>query len=261
MSSLAGYGMVVTGASSGIGEATVRLAVKHGAKVTGVARRKERLEELQQQLGNLFDFLAVDLEKSSSVQQLMKLGNQDILICCAGRGLTKMPIETKPENIAEMMCANVDTVIHTLQAFVSRMSIAKHGHIIVVGSILGRIPYAPWRCAYSASKAALSVLVAGVRQELRKDNIHISLVNPGLVRTEFQKVANPTNLEMPSLIETAQDFPSMNAQTPDEVARVIIELIHHPKDEVYTRPEIAEWVTDYYRDLSAGNDTISNVLV
>lgn len=111
--------------------------------------------------------------------------------------------------------------------------------VVNVSSMLGRLPLAPIRSAYSASKHALNALTGSLRMELRDTfpGITVSSVHPGVVATEFGLGAlhgGTDSRQMPG------------AQSPEEVAEVIAELIEHPRADVYTRPGARQIVAGYY---------------
>lgn len=250
--------ILITGASSGIGEALARIAVEQGASVVGVARREDRLHALAEILGRQFTPVVCDLEDRRAVDTIRSLEHFDCVIANAGRGSTIMPLDLNLESLEAMMRANVYSALHTLQG---AMPNAQRGDtFLFVGSILGRIPYAPWRSAYNASKAALAALIVGWRQELYLRGVRVLLVNPGLTKTEFQSTANPESMTLPNLHVDSTQYPSMKPQTSDEVAHKIIEAIESDRDEVYTRQETARWVAKYYSELSDGRDTVRHLL-
>jgi short-subunit dehydrogenase len=117
--------------------------------------------------------------------------------------------------------------------------------LINVSSFLSRIPFATQRSAYNAAKAALNALTANLRMDLRAEypNIHVSLVMPGVVSTDFSANARygaPLSASIP------------NAQTAEEVAAVMVDLIDNPRPEVYTNPAVQiERVKNYYADVAA----------
>jgi short-subunit dehydrogenase len=253
-----GKRILITGASSGIGAALAMTAVGQDATVVGVARRDDRLLEVAERAGQLFTPIVCDLEQTSAVDRIRSLGHFDCVIANAGRGSTIMPLDLNHESLDAMMHANVYTAMHTLHGALPN---AQRGDIFVfVGSILGRIPYAPWRSAYNASKAALAALIVGWRQELYRRGIRVLLVNPGLTKTEFQSTANPESIKLPELHSDSRRFPSMVPQTPDEVAMQIMTAIESDHDEAYTRAETARWVAEYYSELASGRDSVRNLL-
>jgi NAD(P)-dependent dehydrogenase (short-subunit alcohol dehydrogenase family) len=113
------------------------------------------------------------------------------------------------------------------------------GHIINISSMLGRVPFAIVRSAYSASKHALNSLTADLRMELAASHpgIHVSAVHPGVVATDFGLHARHGGLDSRKLPMT---------QTPEEVAAVIAGVIDQPRADVYTRPGARELVAAYY---------------
>jgi short-subunit dehydrogenase len=113
------------------------------------------------------------------------------------------------------------------------------GHIINVSSLLGRIPYVAMRSAYNAAKHALNALTANLRMDLRADypEIHVSTVSPGAVGTDFGLNALGGGRDT-RLIP--------GAQSPEEVAEVIVSVIEQPRADVYTRPTARAMVASYY---------------
>lgn len=251
--------ILITGASSGIGHALSMLCASEGANVIGIARNESRLKQIKQKHESNFGYFLVDLESKNSVDTIRSLGRFDIVVCNAGRGLTKMPLETTEEDILSMIQVNLFSVMRTVDGALPKMLEHGHGQITIVGSILGRVPYAPWRAAYNASKAALLALASGWRQELVPKGIKVSVVNPGLTSTEFQHSANPENKPMPKGWEKLKSLPSSQAQTAKEVAEIIIEAILNPKDEAYTRTEVATWMAHYFAKLSEGRDILKDL--
>lgn len=251
--------ILITGASSGIGYALSMLCASEGANVIGLARNENNLKEIKKIYENNFDFILADLKSKHSVEAIKTLNKFDIVVCNAGRGLTKMPLETTEDDILDMIQLNLFSVMRTVEGALPKMLEHGHGQIIIVGSILGRVPYAPWRAAYNVSKAALLAIATGWRQELEPKGITVTVVNPGLTSTGFQSSANPDNKPMPSGWEKLKTLPSSQAQTAEEVAEIIVETIINPKDEVYTRTEIAAWMVHYFAQLSEGRDILKDL--
>jgi NAD(P)-dependent dehydrogenase (short-subunit alcohol dehydrogenase family) len=127
-----------------------------------------------------------------------------------------------------------------------------------VSSFLGRVPLATVRSAYSAAKAALNSLTANLRTDLRATHpdIHVSLVMPGMVTTEFARNALGTQSATgtaPTSGVPAGPPPNspMRIQTAEEVAAIIARLIEQPVPEIYTNPASPELVRRYYSDVAA----------
>lgn len=230
MASLAGKRIVVTGASSGIGAAT-SLACGHlKARVALVARRRERLNavaETIRQAGGEALVIPIDVTDPGAAQALVQTvvaawGGIDVLVNNAGRGLLASFEDTTPEELRQLMELNVISVMRLSQAVLPVMRRQGAGHVINVSSIAGRRA-TPWRSAYSATKFALGGLSESLRQELRDSGIHVSLVYPVVVPTEFQTV------------ELRKMSPRLSGpmQTPETVARAIVRCIQRPQVAVY----------------------------
>jgi NAD(P)-dependent dehydrogenase (short-subunit alcohol dehydrogenase family) len=176
-------GVLVTGASSGIGAATaVRLAAR-GFEVFGTSRAPGR----QGPPG--VRFVALDVRDDESVakgvaQVLAALPRLDALVCNAGIGIFGSVEETPLEAARELFETNFFGTLRVLRAVLPHMREARRGRIVIVGSLAGRAPI-PFQAHYSASKAALDALALALHNELHAFGIRVSLVEPGDIRTEF----------------------------------------------------------------------------
>jgi short-subunit dehydrogenase len=233
--------IVITGASSGIGEALAKVCAARGAKLVLAARREAELVAVAKPLNAMF--VVADVTKRADNERIrdhaMKLGGLDVWVANAGRGISKPVADLTDGDIDDMMLTNFKSVLYGVQAVLPHMKQQKRGHIIAVSSMLGRISLAPIRSAYSASKAAVNSLMASLRLELKPEfpEIHVSTVMPGVVATDFGKNAlhgGPDSRAMPM------------AQPVDEVAQVIADLIDKPRAEVYSRPEMQQLAARYY---------------
>lgn len=149
-------------------------------------------------------------------------------------------------NLDAMIAVNVKSALYGMQAIVPHFQERGRGHLVNVSSFLGRVPLVAYRSAYNAAKAALNALTANVRMDLRATHpgVHVSLVMPGLVTTEFAK--NALGVATPPAIA-----PGTPTQTPEEVAEAIAGLIARPAPELYTNPPQGELVKAYYEDVAA----------
>ena len=243
---------VVTGASGGIGAALARALGARGFGVVLAARRKAELEQVARESGD--DALAVptDATRRAEVealrdQALARFGRVDVWVNNAGRGITRPVLELTDEDLDEMMAVNVRSALYGMQAIVPHFVERGSGHLINVSSFLGRVPIATHRSAYNAAKAALNALTANLRVDLARTSpgVHVSLVMPGLVSTEFAR--NAVGTPIPSHPASA----AMGVQTADEVAAVMMDLIDHPKAEIFTNPASVDIARRYYEDIAA----------
>ena len=163
----------------------------------------------------------------------------DVWVNNAGRGITKPVSALTDADFDEMMLVNVKSALYGMQAVLPHFQGRGRGHIINLSSMLGRVPYVAVRSAYCAAKHALNALTANLRMELREHwpDIHVSTVSPGVVATEFGVHALGGGFD-------SRQMP--NAQSVEEVAQVIADLIEHPQADVYTRPGMRDWVVSYY---------------
>jgi NADP-dependent 3-hydroxy acid dehydrogenase YdfG len=242
--------VVITGASSGIGATLAEQLAARGARPVLAARRAAELAAVAARCG---DALAVptDVTRRADVEQLVaaaiaRHGHIDVFINNAGRGISRLVSELTDDDLDEMITVNVKSALYGMQAVLPHFKQRKRGHIINVSSVLGRVPIATVRSAYSAAKHALNALTANLRMELRPafPEIHVTLVSPGVVATDFGKRAlhgGPDSRQLPM------------AQSADEVAKVIADVIEAPRADVYSRPDYRQMVAGYYaaEDLGA----------
>lgn len=236
--------IVITGASSGIGEHLAETLVGRGARVVLAARREPELSAVAARLGDRALAVATDVTRRDEVERLRdraleRFGEIDVWVSNAGRGITRSVTQLTDADFDDMMATNVKSVLYGIQAVMPHFRDRRRGHLITVSSMLGRIAMAPTRSAYSAAKAAVNSLMASLRLELRAEfpEIHVSTVMPGVVATPFGANARhggPDSRTLP------------NAQPVGEVARAIADLIERPRAELYTRPEMAKLVERYY---------------
>jgi NADP-dependent 3-hydroxy acid dehydrogenase YdfG len=237
--------IVITGASAGIGEALARVVTARGARgVVLAARRQTELDQLAGTLGGNALAVVTDVSRRADNERLFaraleRFGQVDVWVANAGRGISRPVSELTDADLDDMMTTNVKSVLYGIQAVLPHFKERKRGHVIAVSSMLGRIPFAPIRSAYSAAKAAVNSLMTSLRLEVRPafPDIQLSTVMPGVVATGFGTNALHGGMDSRAL---------PNAQPVDEVANVIADLIEHPRAEVYTRPEMRDMVSRYF---------------
>jgi NAD(P)-dependent dehydrogenase (short-subunit alcohol dehydrogenase family) len=182
--------VIVTGASSGIGAATVRMAAARGATVILAARRADRITALAAELpGSLA--VPTDMRDAAQVRRLVetaleRFGRVDVLVNNAGQGL-HVPLEqVRPDDFRSITELNVFAPLLAMQAVIPSMRERGGGAIVNVSSMTSRMAL-PGLGAYAATKAALNMLSQVARRELAADGIVVSTVYPAVTATEFHQ--------------------------------------------------------------------------
>ncbi|PKQ69746.1 SDR family oxidoreductase [Raineya orbicola] len=186
---------LVTGATSGIGEATARLFAQKGLRVIICGRRKERLKELEAELSKITEVytLSFDVSQQKEVaESLNSLPNEwksiDILVNNAGNAHGLEPIQAgRLSDWEAMIDINLKGLLYVTQCILPQMVERETGHIVNIGSIAGKEAY-PNGNVYCASKAAVDSLTKGMRIDLNPYGIRVTQIAPGLVETEFSLV-------------------------------------------------------------------------
>lgn len=185
-----GRAVIVTGASEGIGAATVRRLALEGARVALVARSTEKLERLAEELPGSFPYTA-DIRDADAVRKMIAAvkehyGRVDALINNAGRGMHATPVEAIPiDKFRELFELNVVGPLVAMQTAIPIMREQGGGVIINISSRLSRMAI-PGVGGYASTKYMLNGLTLTAREELAKDGIRVCLVLPGRTATRFQ---------------------------------------------------------------------------
>ncbi len=194
---LTGQVVLITGASSGIGEATARLLAQNGARVVITARRQKRLDTLAHELDRtgvnvlaVAGDITVDADRRRWVgAALAKFGRIDALINNAGYG-TRGPVEIVPvDAVRRNFETNVFSLLALTQLVLPQMRARGDGCIVNIGSVAGRIAR-PLSSIYDSTKHALEALTDGLRGELKPFGVRVTLIRPGYIVTEFVEAAN-----------------------------------------------------------------------
>ncbi|GHA72142.1 SDR family NAD(P)-dependent oxidoreductase [Pontibacter akesuensis] len=185
---------LITGATSGIGNATALELASKGYRIIATGRRQERLQELQQKLGAEQVYpLMFDVRERETVQQAIDSlpeawRNVEVLVNNAGNAHGLSPIQDGSlDDWDAMIDINVKGLLYVTKAVLPLLQKAKKAHIVNVGSIAGKEVY-PNGNVYCASKHAVDALSKAMRLDLVQQGIKVSEVNPGLVETEFSEV-------------------------------------------------------------------------
>jgi NADP-dependent 3-hydroxy acid dehydrogenase YdfG len=250
--------IVVTGASSGIGAALCKKMGAEGWCVVLAARRVSELEKIADLSGACTLVVQTDVTKKADMDNLKekslnKFSRINVWVNNAGRGIGKRVIDLTENDIDEIMNVNFKSVFFGIQTIIPYFMEKGSGHLINISSFLGRVPFATFRSVYNAAKSAVNTLTANLRVDLRRThpNIHVSLVMPGVVSSEFQKNALYGTPQMPQFSGSG-----MKPQTPGEIADILFELIKNPKPEIYTNPSSPDMARRYYEDVAAFEDNM-----
>jgi len=232
--------VVITGASSGLGEAAARRLAADGAKLVIGARRLDRLQALAAALG-LPDGAAVQTDVTD-VAQVRRLadravalhGRLDVLINNAGVMPQSRLDRYRIEEWDQMIDVNIKGVLYGIAAVLPHMEAQKSGHIINVSSVAGHKVRAGG-AVYSATKHAVRVISEGLRQEVKPFNIRTTIISPGAVDTEL-----PDSISEPDVAEATRAFYDAHAIPADSFARVVAFVMSQPAEvdinEVLYRP-------------------------
>ena len=233
--------VVITGASSGLGESTARHLSELGATVVLGARRVDRIDALARELtANGQPALAVqtDVTDRTQVQRLVdaaiaKFGRIDVMINNAGL-MPHSPLERlKVDDWDRMIDVNLKGVLYGIAAALPAMQAQKSGHIINVSSVAGH-KVRPGGAVYSATKHAVRALSEGLRQEVKPYNIRTTVISPGAVDTEL-----PNSITEPDVAANMRKIYEV-AVPADAFARAVAYAMSQPDDidinEILFRP-------------------------
>jgi NADP-dependent 3-hydroxy acid dehydrogenase YdfG len=217
---------LITGASSGIGEATARRAAEAGYRLVLAARRFDRLEALAEELGGPDRALAVRCDVTEWAEQeamaemaISRFGQIDVAFANAGFGAGRSFLASTPEHWRDMVLTNVYGAALTIRATMSALKESK-GHLLLTGSVAGRraLPGS----LYSCTKWAVTAMGEAARLELDGTGVRVTLIEPGMVDTPFF------------------DNPVTDALEPDDVARAVLYAVSQPPhvdvNEILIRP-------------------------
>ncbi|AQZ60457.1 Oxidoreductase [[Actinomadura] parvosata subsp. kistnae] len=236
--------VAITGASSGIGEATARLLAARGAAVVLGARRTDRLDRLAADLraaGGRAVTRATDVTRREDLERLVDLatseyGRLDVLVGNAGIARTGPVADLDVAGWTQMIDVNLVGVLHGIAAALPVFRRQGHGHLVTTVSTSG-LKIVPTQAVYAATKNAVRTLLEGLRQESTDGVLRTTAVSPGYVRTELADWID--NAEVREQVR--QDMERL-AIAPEAVARAIAFAIEQPEDveigEIVIRPTV-----------------------
>ncbi|MAN61421.1 MAG: oxidoreductase [Parvibaculum sp.] len=230
---------IVTGASSGIGEATCRSLVKNGYQVMMAARRTDRLEKVAAELGDAAAFHATDVANRDDLKALVaatneRFGQTDILINNAG----VMPLSffqaSRVDEWEQMIDVNLKGVLYGIDAVLPQMVERRDGHIINISSVAG-LNARPSSGVYAATKFGVRAISDGLRQEMTSQNVRVTVICPGGVKTELGD-----SIKDEAVREAAKTLFNFEFLEPENIADAILYSLNQPPSvcvgEIVIRP-------------------------
>ena len=244
MTGISGKVVVITGASSGIGEATARLLAERGAAVVLGARRTQRLDQLAQEIrdrGGRAITCATDVTRREDLERLVgravtEFARLDVLVSNAGIAKIGPVADLDVDDWSAMIDVNLRGVLHGIAAALPVFRRRGHGHLVTTVSTSG-LKIVPTQAVYAATKNAVRTLMEGLRQESTDGVLRTTAVSPGVVRTEL--AGSIDNAQVREQIRRNMDE---FAIAPEAVARAIAFAIEQPHDveigDITIRPTV-----------------------
>lgn len=224
--------IVITGASSGIGEELAMQVAEQGAIPVLIARTEEKLRELKQKIETTYrtscHYYILDVSNEVEVKRvftqiLQDIGQIDILVNNAGFGVFKTFVEASVQEVKDMFDVNVFGLVACTKAVLPYMIERNSGHIVNIASLAGKIA-TPKSSAYAATKHAVLGFTNSLRMELANTNITVTAINPGPIDTNFHTIAD----ESGTYVKSVERY----ILKPNYVAQQIVKAIEMKKREV-----------------------------
>ncbi len=223
----------VTGASSGIGQATAKALAAEGAELVLSARRAERLESLADELrqqGTNVHVEPVDVSNRSAMatlgERLAKLGGIDILINNAGTMPISPIINGRVDEWEQMIDVNIKGVLYAIHAVYSGMAERKHGHIVNVSSIAARTTY-PSAGVYAGTKHAVRAISETLRKEAIRFGVRVTDIQPGSVDTELPDSIGHDKIR--GIVKSNMYGDEANMLKPEDIANAVVYALEQPQ--------------------------------
>jgi len=221
---------IVTGGSKGIGLAVARAFLARGMQVTIAARKEAELQAVARALGpgDMLHVVTADVRDAGDAQRLVddtvrRFGGVDVLVNNAGVGRFANVADMSLEDWRQVIDTNLTGVFHCCRAAIPPMKTRGAGFIVNISSLAGKNPFTGG-AAYCASKTGLNAFSEALMQEVRYDNIRVSCVMPGSVSTGFGDRGSSGEADW--------------KLAPDDVARVVVDLIAHDPRSLPSRVEL-----------------------
>jgi NAD(P)-dependent dehydrogenase (short-subunit alcohol dehydrogenase family) len=229
---------IVTGGSKGIGLAIARAFLDRGMQVAISARKDGELQEAARRLGSADRVLAVraDVREAADAQRLVdetvrRFGGVDVLVNNAGIGRFANVADMSLDDWRQIIDTNLSGVFYCSRAAIPAMKARGAGFIVNISSLAGKNPFTTG-AAYCASKAGLNAFSEALMQEVRYDNIRVSCVLPGSVSTGFGNHGSSGEADPSTALAAGWKL------TPEDVARVVVDLIAHDPRSLPSRVEL-----------------------
>ncbi|MFC5827881.1 SDR family oxidoreductase [Nonomuraea insulae] len=244
MTTISGKVVAITGASSGIGEATARLLAERGAAVVLGARRTERLDEIARSIrdhGGRAVTRATDVTRREDLERLVGLavaefGRLDVLVGNAGISKIGPMADLDVDGWSAMIDVNLRGVLHGIAAALPVFRRQGRGHLVTTVSTAG-LKIVPTMAVYAGTKNAVRTLMEGLRQESTDGTLRTTMVSPGYVRTELADSIDDVRVR-----DEIRRNMDAHAIAPEAVARVIAFAVEQPDDveigDVTIRPTV-----------------------
>jgi NADP-dependent 3-hydroxy acid dehydrogenase YdfG len=245
MSNIQDKVVIITGASSGIGEATAKELASKGAQLVLAARREDRLKKLQEEIqknGGQAIYKVTDVASHEQMEELAEyalteFGKIDVMVNNAGVMPLSPVYQKKINEWDSMIDINIKGVLYGIAAVLPSMRERKEGHIINVSSIAGHLVFHA-SAVYSGTKFAVRAITEGLRKEEAPNNIRTTIISPGTISTEL--LESISDLELKSEIVEVSKI----GIEPASIARAIAFAIEQPSEvainEMIVRPTIQE---------------------
>ena len=225
--------VIITGASSGIGEATAKRLARDGLRVTLAARRQDELERVAREIqaaGGQALAVPTDVRDGAAIHHMVAAtltlwGRVDVLVNNAGLGYSRRVVNLDPVELRDQVSVNLIAVIECAQAVLPAMLWQNSGHIVNIASLAGLVGL-PASSVYAATKAAVIIFSDSLRREVKSRGIHVTAFCPGFVATNFsprlKKIAEgrPAATRLPGVMRV------------DYVADRIADVLRHPRRRV-----------------------------
>lgn len=233
--------VIILGASSGIGEATVRALAVKGAKLVIASRREEKLKQLAESLqGCEITYKTADVANFDEVKAVVDMamdlyGRVDVLYNNAGIMPTAPLLEGRRNEWKQLLDINIMGVLHGISAVLPIMVKQQSGHILATDSVLGHHVYEN-STVYCGTKFAVRAIMEGLRQEHRLDNIKSTIISPGNVATDLYK-----SIQNEQTRQAELDFrKTIDSLTAEDIAGAVVYAIETPDrmsvSEIVIRP-------------------------